>query len=167
MGPFGGFRLVIRQQQPSGRSGWRRPALRAARRHWRSRSGWRPSQGAAGFWPNVTPRCKSSQARCLGIQHNSSACGRCLAVGGDAWQDAKSRAQWLGFSVSLMRCAYASELSMPLHASTRPLTAATDVSNICCSSLFSLMLTIFSMPPAPITVGTPTYMSLRPRSPSQ
>lgn len=64
-------------------------------------------------------------------------------------------------------CAYARELSMPLQASTRPLTAFTEVSNISCSSLLSLMFTTFSTPPAPITVGTPTYMSFTPRSPSQ
>ena len=41
-------------------------------------------------------------------------------------------------------------------ASTRPFTASTDLSNIACSSLSILMSMTFSMPLAPITVGTPT-----------
>jgi len=56
--------------------------------------------------------------------------------------------------------------SMPLQAFTRPLTALTELSNMACSSLVIRMSITFSMPPAPITVGTPTYMPLRPRAPS-
>ena len=48
------------------------------------------------------------------------------------------------FPVSCKPEAQASELSIPLQASTRPFTAATDLSNIACSSLLSLMST---MPP--------------------
>lgn len=62
---------------------------------------------------------------------------------------------------------YANVLSMPLQASTNPLTALTELSNIACSSLLSVMSTIFSIPFAPIIVGNPTYMPLRPNSPSQ
>ncbi len=46
--------------------------------------------------------------------------------------------------------------SIPLQASTRPLTALTELSNIACSSLFMEISTTRSIPPAPITVGTPT-----------
>lgn len=60
-----------------------------------------------------------------------------------------------------------SVLSIPLQAVIRPLTASTDLSNMTCSSLVSLISTIFSMPPAPMIVGTPTYMFFRPNSPSQ
>ncbi len=46
--------------------------------------------------------------------------------------------------------------SIPLQASPKPRTAATELSNIFCSSALSLMSTIRSMPPRPMTVGTPT-----------
>ena len=46
--------------------------------------------------------------------------------------------------------------SISLQALTNPFTASTDLSNISCSSLLSLMSTIRAMPPEPITVGTPT-----------
>lgn len=52
--------------------------------------------------------------------------------------------------------AYASDGSISLHAATSPLTASTDLSNIACSSLFILISTTRSMPPAPMIVGTPT-----------
>ena len=52
--------------------------------------------------------------------------------------------------------AYASEPSISLQAATRPLTASTDLSNMAFSSLFMLISTTRSTPPAPITVGTPT-----------
>ena len=51
---------------------------------------------------------------------------------------------------------YASEASIAMQASTRPLTAFTDLSNPACSSLLSLISTTRSTPPAPMTVGTPT-----------
>ncbi len=47
-------------------------------------------------------------------------------------------------------------LSMPWQASTRPFTALTELSNMACSSLFMAISTTRSIPPAPITVGTPT-----------
>ncbi|SDW89350.1 hypothetical protein SAMN05444276_102424 [Paracoccus sanguinis] len=56
----------------------------------------------------------------------------------------------------------ASELSMPLQASTRPFTASIDFCIIACSSSFISISMTFSMPPAPITVGTPTYIPSRP-----
>lgn len=65
------------------------------------------------------------------------------------------------------RSDHASDASMPLQAASRPRTAATDLSNITCSSVFSEMSMIFSTPPAPITVGTPTYIPSSPYSPSQ
>ena len=55
--------------------------------------------------------------------------------------------------------------SMALQASSRPFTALTDLSNIACSSAFSLMSTIFSMPSLPMMVGTPTYIPSRPKAP--
>ena len=45
--------------------------------------------------------------------------------------------------------------SIPLQASTSPVTAATDLSSIAFSSLFRLISITFSMPFAPITTGTP------------
>ncbi len=49
-----------------------------------------------------------------------------------------------------------SEGSIALQASTRPWTASIDLSNIARSARLSVISTIRSMPPAPITVGTPT-----------
>ncbi len=51
---------------------------------------------------------------------------------------------------------YASEGSIALQAATRPFTASTDLSIIACSAGSRVMATTRSMPPAPITVGTPT-----------
>ena len=70
----------------------------------------------------------------------------------------KTRPEGRVFKI-LFGVAYANEPSMAIHASIKPLTASTDLSNIACSSFDSLMFAIRSMPPAPITVGTPTYMS--------
>ena len=60
------------------------------------------------------------------------------------------------------RTGQASVLSMALQASTRPLTASTDLSIIACSDGFSLISTIRSIPPAPMIVGTPTYIPSNP-----
>lgn len=60
----------------------------------------------------------------------------------------------------------ASAGSIALQASTRPFTESTDFWNIACSASFSLISTIFSIPPAPMIVGTPTYIEVRPYSPS-
>ena len=45
---------------------------------------------------------------------------------------------------------------IPLQASTRPRTDATDFSNIAFSSAENAISTMRSTPPAPITIGTPT-----------
>src|ERR1700733_4346014 len=50
-------------------------------------------------------------------------------------------------------------------ASTSSLTAAHDLSNAAFSSAFIAISTIRSMPPAPITTGTPTYRFFTPYSP--
>ncbi len=52
-----------------------------------------------------------------------------------------------------------------MQASTRPFTEATDFWNIALSASFSSTSTIFSTPLAPITTGTPTYMSFTPNWP--
>jgi hypothetical protein len=52
--------------------------------------------------------------------------------------------------------------SIFLQASTSPRTAATELSNIFFSSALRVISTTFSTPPAPITVGTPTYRSFSP-----
>ena len=57
-------------------------------------------------------------------------------------------------------------LSIALQALTSTFTASTDLSNIACSSLFIWISIIRSTPPAPMTVGTPTYIPLSPSSPS-
>ncbi|SMC63024.1 hypothetical protein SAMN06295998_103216 [Primorskyibacter flagellatus] len=60
------------------------------------------------------------------------------------------------FADGLFKSAQASEGSISLQALTSPFTALTELSNIACSSFVSLMSMIFSIPSAPITVGTPT-----------
>jgi len=52
-----------------------------------------------------------------------------------------------------------------LDASINSRTAAQDLSNAAFSSAFSSISTMRSIPPAPITTGTPTYRSLIPYSP--
>src|SRR4051812_16148883 len=51
---------------------------------------------------------------------------------------------------------------IPLQASTSPCTEATDFSNIAFSSPENETSTMRSTPPAPMTIGTPTYMSFTP-----
>jgi len=53
-----------------------------------------------------------------------------------------------------------------LHASINPFTATTDLSNMARSSSVRFNSTIRSIPSAPITAGTPTYMPSRPYLPS-
>ena len=57
--------------------------------------------------------------------------------------------------------------AMVLHASTRPLTEATDLANISFSAASKATSTMRSTPLAPITHGTPTYMSLMPNWPDR
>lgn len=60
-----------------------------------------------------------------------------------------------------------SDGSISLQAAIRPFTASTDLSNIACSTVFILISAIRSIPPAPMIVGTPTYMPFTPSSPLQ
>ena len=57
--------------------------------------------------------------------------------------------------------------SIALQASTKPLTAFTELSNMICSLLSNCMSAIRSIPPLPIMVGTPTYIPSSPNSPLQ
>ena len=52
-----------------------------------------------------------------------------------------------------------------VQASIRPFTDSTDFWNIARSAALRSISTIFSMPLAPITTGTPTYMPFTPYSP--
>ena len=124
--------------------------------------------GTAGMekepWPDSrrnAPRNRNAHSRflCRGLCRLRQGRTRLDPAESDPFhlpEDKKRRPQRGAFDFSELGFDQPSELSISLQALTRPFTALTDLSNIACSSLLSLMPITRSTPPAPITVGTPT-----------